>query len=70
MKRKLCILLLIVALFLIGIFSLFACPPPQSTAGAASTMQTTMRVNVYHYISGGGILTIFDDGLFERGRIT
>ncbi len=70
MKRKLCVMLLLVALLLIGISSLFACPPPHTDAGGASALQTTITVEIINNVNGGGILTILDDGLFERGRIT
>lgn len=70
MKRKLCIMLLIVALFLIGISALFAYAPPQNEAGCTGLMQSVLTIDNFNNVNGGGIPTILDDGLFVRGRIT
>lgn len=70
MKRKLCIMLLVVALFLIGISALFAYAPPQVNAGDLCITQNVKLINNFTNEIEGTIPTILDDGLFARGRIT
>jgi hypothetical protein len=70
MKRKLCTMLLLAALLLIGISSLFAYPPPQVNAGGTEALRTTNTVEVINNANGGGIPTILDDEIFAIGRIT
>lgn len=70
MKRKLCSMLLLVALFLIGISALFAYAPPQEYAGCKQIQWTTQTVEVINNNYGGGHFTVFEDGLFAIGRIT
>jgi len=70
MKRNLCVMLLLVALLLIGISSLFASSPPQVKAGDGAALSSTITVELSDGANGGGYLTILENSLFMIGRIT